>query len=172
MNHSAGVINCAVYEDGSEYLGMARVTMPDSTNKTFTLNGAGIPGDVDIPVMGHKDAMHATFEFIDSGLGAHKLSEDRRHLIDLRVAHEGFDATAGRLTVSGHKYVMTFVPITRSGGELAPATAQSRTVEGSVLAIKEFIDGKLVQDFDPLNFKNIDATGKDALADVRRALGK
>ena len=36
----------------------------------------------------------------------------------------------------------------------------------------EYIDGELVDDYEPINFKDVDNTGKDNLAAVRSALGK
>ena len=95
----AGIINYAVYENGSEYLGMANVTLPNQSHKILTVNGAGIPGDIDLPVLGHKDAMRATFNFTDAPPAAYKLAEMRRHVIDIRAAHEEYDATAGKIVV-------------------------------------------------------------------------
>jgi phage tail tube protein FII len=169
---NAGVINFAVYENGSEFLGLAKVTFPDSANKTFTVNGAGIAGDVDIPVVGHKDAMRVTFDFTDNSEAAHKLSEERRHLIDCRVAHEEYDSTAGRIVVKAYKHILDIMPITQSGGDVAPASAQGTTVECTVFSRKDYIDGKLVRHYEPLKFIDIDASGTNRLAEVQSALGK
>lgn len=169
---NVGVINFAVYENGSEFLGMAKITMPDSTTKTITVNGAGIPGDIDVPVIGHKDAMHVTFEFTDSALGAYKLAEARRHLLDCRAAHEEYDPVKGAVVVKAYKHILDVMPISQSGGDVAPASAQSTTVECTCFSRKDYIDGKLVRSEDPLNFSSVDSTGKNVLADVRKALGK
>ena len=37
------VINFAVYEDSKEYVGMAKVTLPDLTALTQSISGAGRP---------------------------------------------------------------------------------------------------------------------------------
>lgn len=169
---NSGVINFAVYENGSEFLGMAKCTMPDMIQKVFTVNGAGIAGDVEIPAIGHIDSMKASFEFTDSNDGAYKLSESRRHLLDCRVAHEDLDKTKGVLAVSSHKYVIDCIPISRNGGDVAPVTSHTRTVEVSVLSVKEYVDGKLVSDIDPINFRFVDVSGKNRLAEVAKALGK
>ena len=52
MEVKGGIIDYALYMDGKEFLGTARVTLPDISAKSFTANGAGIPGDVSFPVIG------------------------------------------------------------------------------------------------------------------------
>lgn len=168
----AGIINYAVYENGSEYLGMANVTMPNLSNKKLTVNGAGIPGDIDLPVPGHRDAMTATFNFTDAPKAAYKLCEFRRHLVDIRAAHEEYDATAGKIVVRAYKHIMEIIPTTRNGGTIAPSAAQAASGEYTVLSIKDYIDGRLVGNYDPVHFKDIDSSGRDNLAEVRSALGK
>ena len=40
------VINFKIYEDGTEYYGMANVQMPTLSNMTQTLTGAGVSGEI------------------------------------------------------------------------------------------------------------------------------
>lgn len=168
----AGVINYAVYENGSEYLGLAKVTLPDYSNKKFTVNGVGIGGDVDIPVTGHKDAMTCKIQFLDAPESARKLAEHRRHIIDIRAAHEEYDQVSGEIKVRAHKHILEIIPLKLTPGDLAPSAAQASSGEYTVLAIKDYIDGVLVNDYQPLNFIDIDNSGTDRLAAVRSALGK
>lgn len=168
----AGIVNFAIYENGSEYLGMADVTMPTRTNKKLTANGAGIAGDVDIPVVGHRDAMTVSIKFTDITRDTYKLREMRRHIIDLRAAHEEYDKTSGKIVVHAYKHVMEVLPLTATDGTVAPAAGQGASGEYSVLSIKDYVDGKLVGDVDPLNYKDVDSSGTDLLAEVRAALGK
>lgn len=167
-----GVINFAVYENGSEFLGMAKVTLPDVANKVISVEGAGIPGTVDMPVMGAHDAMRATFEFTDGGKGAYLLAAQRTHLLDLRAVHEEYDTVKGELKTVKYKHILQVIPISQSGGDVAPASAQSMTVETSVLSRKDYIDGKLVRHLDPFNFIDKDADGVNRLAAVKKGLGK
>lgn len=169
---NAGVINFAVYENGSEYLGLAKITLPDMTNKTLSVNGAGIPGDIDIPVPGHRDAMSVKIEFIDAPEAAYKLAEERQHILDCRAAHEEYDATTGAINVKAYKHILTVFPKSLGGGTVGPVAAQAVSGEYSCFARKDYIDGRLMLDYDPANFKDIDASGTDRLAAVRTALGK
>lgn len=77
-----GTINFAVYEDGKNFLGLAKISLPDLNYKKLTINGAGIPGDVDIPVIGHTDAMSMTIDFVDHQRSQEKLAEMRVHVLD------------------------------------------------------------------------------------------
>lgn len=168
----AGIINYAIYEDGIEYLGLAKLTLPDSANKTFTVNGAGIPGDIDIPVTGHKDAMRCSLEFIDNPMSAYRLSEERRHLIDCRVAHEEYDPVRGKIVTRAYKHILEVIPISNKGGDISPANPQGVSTEFTVLSRKDYIDGKLVRHIDPTRFIDKDASGTNRLAEVAKALGK
>lgn len=168
----AGVINFAVYENGSELLGIAQVAFGSMASKKITVNGAGIPGDVDIPVPGHRDAMTVSINFIDAPEAEYKLRSTRVHDLDLRAAHEQYDPTVGAMQVVAYKHLLRVIPISQDGGSLTPATAQGVSHEYTVLSREDFIDGKRVMKYDPLNFQDIDADGVDHLAAVRTALGK
>lgn len=168
----AGIINCALYEDGSEYLGIANITLPNTSNKKLNINGVGIAGDIDMPVPGHRDAMTVSIAFTDAPESQYKLCEMRRHILDLREAHENYNAAAGGIGIKAHKRILEVIPTSQTGGTSAPATAQGASGEYSLLSYKEYIDGKLVRHIDPINFIDIDYSGKDNLAAVRSALGK
>lgn len=168
----AGIINFALYENGSEYLGIAKITLPEMSNKTLTLNGAGIPGDVDLPVPGHRDAMKVTISFLDAPDAAYKLAEQRVHRLDCRVAHEQYNPTAAKLGVRGFKHILEVVPLKLTSGDLAPSAAQAVSGEYTCISRKDYVDGKCVLDYQPLNFIDKDASGTDRLAEVRTALGK
>lgn len=166
-----GVINYAVYEDGKRHLGIATVTMPNKENKTFTMNGAGISGDIDIPVVAARNAMKMTIKFRNANEAAYSLAEERIHNVDLRVMHQNLDSTAGEMTETAHKFSVRIFPISFSGGELEPAKPQEVSGEFSVFSIKEYIEDKLVSHIDPINFIDIDHTGKDRAEKIRRGLG-
>lgn len=51
------IINFAVYENAVEYYGMAEVTLPEITNLTAEVTGAGISSTFESVVLGHLEAM-------------------------------------------------------------------------------------------------------------------
>ena len=82
------VINYAIYEDATEYLGTTEVTLPDLEYMTEELSGAGIAGNIEEIIIGHLNAMSTTFNFRTVTEAAVTLMEPRVHRIDLRVAQQ------------------------------------------------------------------------------------
>lgn len=165
------IINFAVYEDGSEYIGMAKATLPDLSALTQTISGAGIAGNIEAVVVGHFDTMTMTLNFRTTSLQSIRLFEPRRHTIDLRVAQQLEDAVAGKMNVQQVKHVLVVVPKSDKGGSIAPASTGDGSGEYAVRYWATYIDGTKVREIDPLNFICY-MNGTDYLADVRKALGK
>ena len=55
------VINYAIYEDATEYLGTTEVTLPDLEYMTEELSGAGIAGNIEEIIIGHLNANNFQF---------------------------------------------------------------------------------------------------------------
>lgn len=170
-NFDESVINFAAYEDSVEYVGMAGVTLPNLAAIVQTLSGAGIAGNVEVPVLGHYDVMSLTLNFRTTTEHSVRLSEPRRHNIDLRMAQQIEDTVAGEVKVQSIKHVLVVVPKTDTGGTVAPAAPTNGSGEYSVRYWATYIDGAKVREIDPLNFI-CEVNGVDYLADVRKAIGK
>lgn len=170
-NFDESVINFAVYEDSVEYVGMAGVTLPNLAAIVQTLSGAGIAGNVEVPVLGHYDVMSLTLNFRTTTEHSVRLSEPRRHNIDLRMAQQIEDTVAGEVKVQSIKHVLVVVPKTDTGGTVAPAAPTNGSGEYSVRYWATYIDGAKVREIDPLNFI-CEVNGVNYLADVRKAIGK
>lgn len=170
-NFDESVINFVVYEDSVEYVGMAGVTLPNLAAIVQTLSGAGIAGNVEVPVLGHYDVMSLTLNFRTTTEHSVRLSEPRRHNIDLRMAQQIEDTVAGEVKVQSIKHVLVVVPKTDTGGTVAPAAPTNGSGEYSVRYWATYIDGAKVREIDPLNFI-CEVNGVDYLADVRKAIGK
>lgn len=170
-NFDESVINFAVYEDSVEYVGVAGVTLPNLAAIVQTLSGAGIAGNVEVPVLGHYDVMSLTLNFRTTTEHSVRLSEPRRHNIDLRMAQQIEDTVAGEVKVQSIKHVLVVVPKTDTGGTVAPAAPTNGSGEYSVRYWATYIDGAKVREIDPLNFI-CEVNGVDHLADVRKAIGK
>jgi P2 family phage contractile tail tube protein len=165
------VINFAVYENSTEYYGMAEVTLPEISNLTEEVKGAGISGTFESVVLGHLEAMTLTLNFRTLVKDAVALLEPRDHQIDLRVAQQGKDTVSGKTTVTPIKHVMVVKPKKLNPGKVAPASPSEASGEYAVTYWATFIDGEKVLEVDILNFIYL-VNGTDYLADVRKALGK
>lgn len=168
---SETVINFEVYEDSVAYLGIASVTMPDISSLTNTISGAGIAGNVESVTLGHIDAMSMSLSFRTVTTDAIKLTEARRHTLDLRVAQQFTNTTSGVVDVDTIKHIVVVTPKKLGLGNLKPASTADVSGEYAVSYLATYINGRKVTEIDPLNYICI-INGKDSLASVRTALGK
>ena len=146
------IINFKVYEDSVEYVGMAQATLPDLTALTQSISGAGIAGNVESVILGHFDAMTLGLNFRTVTDQSVKLSEPRRHTIDLRVAQQDEDVVAGKVVVRAVKHILVVIPKSDKGGSVAPAAPSNGSGEYAVRYWATYIDGKKVREVDQLNF--------------------
>ena len=151
-NFDESVINFAVYEDSVEYVGMASVTLPNLAAIVQTLSGAGIAGNVEVPILGHYDAMTLGLNF-------------------RTTTQQIEDTVAGEVKVQNIKHILVVIPKTDTGGSIAPAAPTNGSGEYAVRYWATYIDGVRTREVDPLNFICY-VDGTDYLADVRKALGK
>ncbi len=166
------VIGFAVYEDATEYLGISEATLPEISNITEEISGAGINGKYETPILGQIEPMILTLNFRTVTKNAIKLFEPRRHNIDLRAAQQKQDPTKGIVGVVPVKHVLTIVPKKLNLGKLATATAAEVSGEYDVMYYASYIDRKKVLEIDPLNYIYY-VNGQDGRwAEIRKALGK
>ena len=165
------IINFQVYENSTEYYGMAEVALPEISNITNEVKGAGISGTFESVVLGHLEAMTLTLNFRTLVKDAIALLEPRDHQIDLRVAQQDKDTVSGQTKVVAVKHVFVVKPKKLNPGKVAPASPADASGEYAVTYWATFIDGKKSLEIDILNFIYY-VNGTDYLADVRKALGK
>ena len=165
------VVNYAIYEDATEYLGTTEVTLPDLEYMSEELSGAGIAGTVEEIITGHLNAMTTTFNFRTVTAAAVKLMEPRVHRIDLRVAQQQMNMSTSENEINAVKHIMKVKPKKTALGKVAAASTADVSGEYAVSYYAMYMGGSKVTEIDPLNFICI-INGKDYLAEVRKALGK
>lgn len=165
------VINFQVYENGTEYYGMAEVTLPEISYITNEITGAGISGKLESVALGHIEAMTLGLAFRTLTKDAIALLEPRDHQLDLRVAQQDKDTVSGKTKVVALKHVFVVKPKKLSPGKVAPASPADASGEYAVTYWATFIDGKRVLEIDILNFICF-IQETDFLEEVRKALGK
>lgn len=170
-NVEEGTIACACYEDGKQFLGVAKITMPDIEHETFTVKGLGLMGSTELPAYCQVKPMKMTVEFRDANEAQYRLAEVRNHMLDLRVIKQGYDNTSGDLSITDHQYIIQCQPIKTSGGDVEPAKPQGVSGEFAVLSFKEYRAGKLCRHIDVVKMIYEDGSGVDRFADIRRMLG-
>lgn len=165
------VISFNVYEDATELLGIAEVTMPELSSITEEISGAGIGGKLESVILGAVEAMSVTMNFRTVTQNAIRLAEPRVHALDLRAAQQSRDSATGEVKVVSVKHYVNVIPKKLSIGKLATASTGEVSGEYAVSYFATYIDGEKMLEIDPLNYIYI-INGTDYLADVRKALGK
>ncbi|MCM1165678.1 MAG: phage major tail tube protein [Ruminococcus sp.] len=165
------VINYMVYQEGTQFLGMAEVQLPDIDNVIAEVKGAGLNGTIESPVVGHVNAMSIALNFRTLTKEAYDLLEPRNHQIDLRIAQQSTNSATGEAGVSNVKHVLVIRPKKFTPGKVAPATVTDANGDYSVSYWATWVDGKKTLEIDIMNFIYY-VNGKDYLAEVRKAIGK
>lgn len=171
MNVEVGTISCMCYEDGNQFLGVAKVTLPDVEFETFNVKGLGLMGSMELPALGQVKPLKMTINFNDANEAQYTLAEIRPHNLDLRVLKEGYESTTSELTQTNHQYLIQCYPVKTSGGNIEPVGTQDASNEFSVTSFKEFRNGKLCRYIDVVKMIYEDGSGVDRFAQIRRMLG-
>ena len=166
-----GTADFAVYEDAVEFVGMAQLKLPDKNQKVVTLSGAGIGGDVEVPIIGHYDPMTLEMDFRNYSPRVARLREHRAHTIECRVAQQAEDRMQGQIVTESVKHVFVLIPKSASGGTIAPASPSDTKLSFAVRYWATYVDGVKLDEIDQLGRVDIVA-GIDYDEPVRKALGK
>ena len=164
------VINYALYEGKTEYIGITQADLPSLEFLTQTLTGAGIAGELETVLIGQMKAMQLTLKHGVLSAQAIKISTPKLHVWELREVQETIGSD-GAPKVTGVKHVFKAVPKSMDGGSLKPQSTSDPQTVASVYYWAEYRDGKKVMELDPVHIK-CEINGVDYLAPVRKAMGK
>jgi hypothetical protein len=162
--------NFRVYLDGKDLLGTADVQLPELAAMTDTVKGAGIAGEVEVPILGHYGSMALTINWRTFNGDTATLAKPMAHHLELRGAVQVYDAGTGKYSIVGQKVVVKAVPKKTALGKLDVGAGQDSSSEFEVNYIKVFLGGEEKLELDKYNYIcKID--GEDFLAETRKALG-
>lgn len=164
------LINFRVYQNGSDLIGIADVTLPNLEAMTETVKGAGIAGEIDSPVLGHYSSMELELNWRTLEKPNVILASPKGVQLDLRAAQQVYDSSAGAYVVRPVKIVVSGVPKNTEPGKLDVGTTSDTKNTIEVNYIKITIDGEDVLEVDKFNYI-CNIGGTDYLAEVREALG-
>lgn len=168
---SAAYIQLEVYEDAVNFLGIAKVKLPDITYPVVNISGAGMMGNMEVPLYGMVDAMSVTIDFLTPTGSAVSLMSPKKHQIDMRAVEETWDVEEAEVYTQADKYVMIIRPKNISPGTVAPMSASDASGEFAVYYFAAYKDGKQLWEIDKRNMKCV-IGGVDYMAGVRKGLGK
>ncbi|MDR1510428.1 MAG: phage major tail tube protein, partial [Synergistaceae bacterium] len=151
--------------------GIAEVTLPNFEAMTETTSGAGIAGEIEMPVLGHIGSMTVEISWRTMTADATKLLKQEGQYLDMRGSIEQYNERTGDLSSFPMKVTVFGVPKNLNLGNLNVGTGSDTSTELECTYIKVTLDGREVIEFDRFNYI-YRVHGKDYLASVRRDLGK
>jgi P2 family phage contractile tail tube protein len=164
------LINYTMFLDGTRQVGTVDVTLPNVQAMTQSIQGAGIAGTVDVPVLGHVQNMTMTVNFRIATPEISLLTPQKYHHIEFWPALQDLDSGTGELEVVEQKVIVKAMPIGDNLGTLNPGEVQGRSLEFNVSYLKEIVGGREIREIDVFNGKFV-ANGNDLLGVVRQAIG-
>lgn len=170
MIYPNGHVDYLMYKNGGPLIGIAKVTMPTVKYKTVTASGAGLMGDVTIPLAAMIEAMTFNIQFSSVTDAAVELGTNEWHDVALYAADQYFDSVSRKEEIEQNKFELSIRLTERSDGTIATASAADASGVYSVCKYAVYKNGRKVTDID--QFSQIhDVNGVDCAADVRKALG-
>lgn len=167
----AAYINLELYEDSVNLLGIAKVKLPSITYPCVTISGAGMMGNMEVPLYGMVDAMTTDITFLTATDSAVGLMAPKKHQLDMRVAEEYWSTEDAEVGTWADKYVMIVRPKSTDPGTVAPMASADASGQYAVYYFAAYKDGRRLWEIDKRNMKCV-INGVDYMADVKKALGK
>ncbi|QCT03815.1 phage major tail tube protein [Paenibacillus algicola] len=161
----------SVFPEGSNNnFATGDITLPNLTPLTSTVSGASILGEVDLPSQGHYGSLEVGIAWRTINKEAFDMVSPDFKGLEIRGAFSEFDNSRSSVVTRAIKVVVRGFSKSLDLGTLAQnaTTGTTNTIEATYLKI--FIDGQAVFELDKFNYI-CRINGKDALLDVRKALG-
>lgn len=164
------VVNFNVYNETAKLVGVAgEVTLPDFEAMTETISGAGIAGEYESPTPGHFSSQEIEIPFRTISGSSFDLMKNAGKSIVLRAAQQSFDMAQGKVSQRPLKITFRGIPKGIALGKIGVGTPTETTNRMEVLYIKIEENGKVLLEYDKLNFVFI-LNGEDLMAAVRNAI--
>lgn len=157
-----------LYRNGTKLIGTSgEVALPEVTNLTDTIEGAGTGGNLEIPVIGLTDTMNIQIPYTTLSKDAFAMMNPNEAAdLLLSGAIQGMDSGTGKvgytqLSIAVRGVVKTFTP-----GSVKAGAKMESSVTLSLSYYKIVIDGTTMLEIDKLNGVYI-VNGEDVLREVR-----
>ncbi|MCI8525291.1 MAG: hypothetical protein HFF17_05080 [Oscillospiraceae bacterium] len=167
----AAYVTLEIYDDGVDLMGVAKVKLPAITYPCVTIAGAGMMGNMEVPMYGMVDNMTMDINWLSHTGDAVRLAAPKKHQLDLRVVEEFWDVEGAEERVQPNKYVVLVRPKTMDPGTVTPMSAADASGQYAVYYYAAYRDGKQLWEIDKRSMKCV-ILGVDYMAPVRKALGK
>jgi len=168
---AAAYVQLEIYADSVNYMGVAEVQLPAITYPCVNIVGAGMMGNMEVPLYGMIDNMTTHIKWLTPHGDSVKLMSPEKHQLDMRVVEEYWDVEEAEVGTWVDKYVMPVRPKTVSPGTVKPMSSADTSGEYVVYYYAAYRDGRQLWEIDKRNMKCV-IGGVDYMASVRKGLGK
>ena len=170
MIYPNGHVDHLLYENGGALIGVARVTVPSIKYKTVNVAGAGVMGEVTVPLAGMIDAMVVNIQFSSVTDAIVQLGTNEWHDVVLLVAEQYYDSVDRTEEIEQTRFEMSIRPTETNMGNVSTFSAADASGTYSVCRYAVYKDGTKVVDIDQFGQVH-EVNGVDCNAAVRKALG-
>lgn len=168
--YPAAQIQISVWEDSTEYLGVAKATLPDITYPVVTINAVGMMGSQEVPLYGMVDNMSMSIDFQTMTQAQVNLMTPVKHQLELRMTEEYWNNEESEVGIWADKFVVICRTKNSKIGGIAPLGDSDASGEYDVYYFAAYKDGEQLWEIDKRNMKCV-INGVDYMTDVRAALG-
>lgn len=170
MIYPNGHVEYLMYKNGGPLIGIVKVTMPTVKYKTVTATGAGLMGDITIPLSGMIEAMTFNIQFSSVTDAVVELGSNEWHDVSLYAADQYFNSVTRKEELEQNRFEMSIRPTEFSAGTIATASAADASGVYSVCRYAVYKNGDKVTEIDQFNQVH-EVNHVDCSAAVRKALG-
>lgn len=164
------LINYEVYVDSTRYLGHANVELPEVTFSTVEINGAGIAGKSDVPVLGFTEDLELKISWRTLTTRPLEFLKPKSQKLSIRGVSQCYDSSKGEVGNVAIRVDAIGRVKSTSLGKFEPANQTETETVLLLDYLKISIDGAEKLEIDKYNFKYA-VDGVDYLSAVRNALG-
>lgn len=164
------VDNYECYYQGTRFLGMTTIDLPDFNFLTDEVSGPGIMGNLAVPAIAHTESLEVTINWRTIHEDLTFLLSPHAHDLTFRISQHNYNASTGR-TISQPTRI-DFRGLTKSSaiGKLEKSAETESKTTFELITLKVYVDNINWLDYDKLNYKFV-VNGTDYLADFRSSVG-
>ena len=169
--HTEQTVAYRIYNNGNDFLGIATIELPEVSYITETLNGTGLAGEIESPVIGLTQSMTTKLTFTGPTHEYYDVLDwTQTQFYECYIAQQQSDPTTGlrdsiptRVNFSGRVKSSTL-------GSLEQGKKRGNEMEFEVTRLELYLDDEEKLIVDKLNFI-FRVNGDDKLASVRQQMG-
>jgi hypothetical protein len=145
------VTNYMIYKDGTQFIGAGNLTLPDLKNLEDPLKGAGIFGEIAMPVQCHFQPYSVKVTWLTITDTALFSTVQNGANLDCWAALQFHDSSTNKIIHHGWRFQMATAPKGFNFGKLEIGTKQECETEYEVISYKILYDGNIVCHIDKEN---------------------